>query len=79
MLYREIIAVCSEIHTKYINALWTKQNFWVLKLVVHILGFKSSTFPCLEYTMCQSINTTIYFIYIKIAFCQGPDKTLYMK
>ena len=22
MLYREIIAVCSEIHTKHINALW---------------------------------------------------------
>jgi hypothetical protein len=24
MLYREIIAVCSEIHTKYINAFWAE-------------------------------------------------------
>ena len=24
MLYREIIAVCSQIHTKHINTLWTK-------------------------------------------------------
>ena len=26
MLYREIIAVCSEIHTKHINALWAEQR-----------------------------------------------------
>jgi len=26
MLYREIIAVCSEIHTKHINALWAKHR-----------------------------------------------------
>ena len=38
MLYREIIAVCSQIHTKYINTLWG-QNVEVLnvKLVVHIV------------------------------------------
>ena len=24
MLYREIIALCSEIHTKHINALWAE-------------------------------------------------------
>jgi hypothetical protein len=35
MLYREIIAVCSEIHAKHINALWGRTlNFCVLKLVV---------------------------------------------
>ena len=26
MLYREIIAVCSEIHTKHINALWVEHR-----------------------------------------------------
>jgi len=38
MLYREIIAVCSQIHTKYINTL-CRQNVELLnvKLVVHIV------------------------------------------
>ena len=38
MLYREIIAVCSQIHTKHINAL-CEQNVGLLnvKLVVHIV------------------------------------------
>ena len=37
MLYREIIAVCSQIHTKHINTLYG-QNAELLnvKLVVHI-------------------------------------------
>jgi hypothetical protein len=26
MLYREIIAVCSEIHAKHINALWAEHR-----------------------------------------------------
>ena len=26
MLYREIIAVCSQIHTKHINALWAERR-----------------------------------------------------
>jgi len=38
MLYREIIAVCSEIHTKYVNTL-CGQNVELLnvKMVVHIV------------------------------------------
>ena len=38
MLYREIIAVCSEIHTKHINTLCA-QNVELLnvKLAVHIM------------------------------------------
>jgi hypothetical protein len=38
MLYREIIAVCSQIHTKHINVLWG-QNVQLLnaKLAVHIV------------------------------------------
>ena len=38
MLYREIIAVCSEIHTKYLNIL-CEQNVELLnvKLSVHIV------------------------------------------
>ena len=39
MLYREIMAVCSEIHTKHINTL-CGQNVELLnvKLVVHIVN-----------------------------------------
>ena len=38
MLYREIIAVCSEIHTKHINTLCGQKVVFVnLKLVVHIV------------------------------------------
>jgi len=39
MLYREIIAVCSEIQTKHINTLCVgrMQNFWMLNEVVHIV------------------------------------------
>ena len=44
MLYREIMAVCSEIHTKHINAL-CGQNVELLNinLVVHIVttGFRT--------------------------------------
>ena len=38
MLYIEIIAVCSEIHTKHINtAVWAECTICVLKLVVHVV------------------------------------------
>jgi hypothetical protein len=38
MLYREIIAVCFEIHTKHINTLCgQKVEFVNVKLVVHIV------------------------------------------
>jgi hypothetical protein len=43
MLYREIIAVCSEIRTKHINAMWAPRRifecstWWYVKLP---LGFK---------------------------------------
>jgi len=38
MLYREIIAVCSQIHTKHINTLCGQNaEFLNVKLVVHIV------------------------------------------
>ena len=38
MLYREIIAVCSQIHTKRINTLrWQNVELLNVKLVVHIV------------------------------------------
>jgi len=38
MLYREIIAVCSQIHTKHISALcWQNVELLDAKLVVHIV------------------------------------------
>jgi len=38
MLYREIIAVCSEIHTKHINTLCgLNVELLIVELVVHIV------------------------------------------
>ena len=38
MLYREIIAVCSQTHTKYINTLCGQNvKLFNVKLVVHII------------------------------------------
>jgi len=38
MLYREIIAVCSEIHTKYVNTLCGQNlEFVNVKLVIHLV------------------------------------------
>jgi len=38
MLYREIIAVCSEIHTKRINKIcWQNGELVKVKLLVHIV------------------------------------------
>ena len=38
MLYREIIAVCSEIHTKHINTVGGQiVEFVIVKLAVHIV------------------------------------------
>jgi len=47
MLYTEIIAVCSEINAKHINALWAEHrlsecsSWWYIK---YILGFKRLIF-----------------------------------
>ena len=62
MLYREIIAVCSEIHTKHINTL-CGQNVELLnaKLVVHIVttGLVAVAYPLLfslqNATVCRSL------------------------
>jgi hypothetical protein len=37
MLYREIIAVCSEIHTKHKYSVWAERSIVNVKLVVHIV------------------------------------------
>ena len=49
MLYREIIAVCSEIHTKHINTLFG-QNIELLnvKLVIHTGSLRLKRLMCLK-------------------------------
>ena len=37
MLYREIIAVCSEIHTKHKYTVWAERKLLNGKLAVHIV------------------------------------------
>ena len=60
MLYREIIAVCSEIHTKHINTL-CGQNVESLnvKLVVHIVtsGLYSIIFQAPYFVMLSVKDT----------------------
>jgi hypothetical protein len=31
MLYKEIIAVCSQIHTKHLNAMWSESRLLIVK------------------------------------------------
>jgi hypothetical protein len=48
MLYREIIAVCSEMHTKHINTLRGQDvELADVKLVVHIVTTGLYTVKCL--------------------------------
>ena len=80
MLYREIIAVCSEIHTKHINIL-CGQNVELLKvkLVVHIVTIrlwrvnihytKVQPVPCSKQSV-SVIKTNQLMLYMEIiAFC----------
>ena len=49
MLYREIIAVCSEIHTEHINTLCGRNVALLnVKLVVHIVKIKFKFLPFQE-------------------------------
>ena len=64
MLYREIMAACSEIHTKHINTL-CGQNVELLnvKLVVHIV-----TTGLQRVNLCYKISQLMYYREI-IAVC----------
>ena len=64
MLYREIIAVCSEIHIKHINALWAEQNLCMLKLFVRkvSLGLWKVNTP--HHTLGLSVWTTYYGVHL---------------
>jgi hypothetical protein len=48
MLYREIIAVCSEIHKKHINtAVWAERGIVNVKLAVHTVCFQTDKDICI--------------------------------
>ena len=54
MLYREIIAVCSEIHTKQVNTLCgQKAALWNVKLVVHIVIARINVLTFLQLPMTK--------------------------
>jgi len=69
MLYREIIAVCSQIHTQHINTL-CRQNLVLLnvKLAVHIVttGLQLSKL-CFTHFRC------VYFYYTQLNVDQFPN------
>ena len=62
MFYREIIAVCSQIHTKHINSLSGQSvELWMINLVVHIVT-----------TGLYGVNSQLYYrthIYIYLIYC----------
>jgi hypothetical protein len=64
MLYREIIAVCSEIHIKHINTLCGQNvELWMINLVVHIMT-----------TGLYRVNSQLYYrtnIYIYLTYCRN--------
>ena len=69
MLYREIIAVCSEIHTKHINTVCGGQNVELLnvKLAVCIVtsGLKGQYHPVFRRYMTQFLSPPLNKLEIK--------------
>ena len=59
MLYSEIIAVCSEIHTKHINALWAEHRISVCSSWCYIKEFFSIKVK--GNYLCQKNNKSIWF------------------
>jgi hypothetical protein len=56
MLYREIIAVCSQIHTKHTkNTVWAEQQF-VLHLAIRTNSPRAELFKLLSMTTIQCTN-----------------------
>ena len=64
MFYREIIAVCSEIHTKHINTVCGQNvELWMINLAVHIVT-----------TGLYRVNSQLYYrtnIYIYLIYCRN--------
>ena len=68
MLYREIIAVCSQIHTKHINTL-CGQNVELLnvKLAVHIVTTRINVLVFLQMPMTKHTTADyLQFCFLKI-------------
>jgi len=81
MLYREIIAVCSQIHTKHINTPCRRNvELLNLKLVVHIVttgldgvkvthGRLISPGPIYKFSTLLSLNSKVHTKYSYIDAC----------
>jgi len=75
MLYKEIIAVCSQIHTKHINAL-CEQNIesFNVKLVVHIV---TTGLQRVKYVIKTS-QLMLYWEIIAVFFFRMLNLVVYM-
>ena len=75
MLYREITAVCSEIHTKHINTL-CGQNVELLnvKLVVHIV---TTGLQNVNKHLCPYIRVCVYIYEVPFMLSAEPSKLQY--
>ena len=66
MLYREIVAVCSAIHTKHINTL-CGQNVELLNFETHVLW---SNYQTSAFSVCfRSVNVDLPFQRQTLADC----------
>ena len=75
MLYREIIAVCSQIHTKYINTL-CGQNVELLNVKT---GGTYSDYWALEgpfYTRSQNFEKRLFFVFVYPSVCPNGKAEL---
>jgi hypothetical protein len=58
MLYREIIAVCSQIHTKHTNTLYgLNVELLRFKLAVHMVGFEGLIYITRKSNPYRAVNT----------------------
>ena len=80
MLYREIMAVCSEIHTKHINTL-CGQNVELLnvKLAVHIVttGLRGVILIYFILYFCLTVHNICFHRFPRLLQVKGPYKLYY--
>ena len=67
MLYREIIAVCSQIHIKHINTMCgQKAELWNVKLVAHTLTARINVITFLQLPMTKHTIADYLQFFLKI-------------
>jgi hypothetical protein len=59
MLYRDVMAGCSEIHTKHVNTLWEECRIFSVKLGGNQVGFKGTQDNFASLNICVHRHTPL--------------------